>query len=152
RNAYVAVWTIGDVSALASFWRGSPPWTDCVLGPGSRGPLAAGAGGEGGGAGSRRDRELAKSGLHEPHLVRVPADRIVHETGIGPDLDRPVGVRGVNAQDEPQVVRCLLLGELEAVGRGDYDDPLVRADDLPLDELPEDGEGHAGVRAVEHPG
>ena len=54
--------------------------------------------------------------------------------------------------DQPQVVRRLLLRELQPVGGGDHDHALVRADDLPLHELPEGGQGDAGVRAVEHPG
>ena len=58
---------MGDVSALASCWRGSPPWTDWVLGPGSR---ADGGGAGAAGPGSRRDRGVAMrlSGLHEPGL------------------------------------------------------------------------------------
>src|SRR5262245_27594329 len=135
RNAYVAVCTIGDVSALASFCRGSPPWTDWVLGPGSRRrstPLARAGEGAGGGGGSRRCREFAKSGLHEPHLVRVSPNDVVHEAGDRADLHRPVGIRRRQPRYHPQMVRRLLLGELQAVRGGDHDDALVRSDDLAL--------------------
>src|SRR4029079_19404474 len=72
RNAYVAVWTIGAVSELARFSRGSPPCTDWVLGPGSRGgPAAArgaggGAAGGGGGVGGRGGRH---SRIPHPRLL-----------------------------------------------------------------------------------
>ena len=73
-------------------------------------------------------------------------------TQIRRNFDRAIRVCRGDAGDLPKVVRGLLIGEFQTVcGRDDHH-PLVRADDLALDELAQGREGDTGVWAVEHAG
>src|SRR5262245_10596945 len=133
-NVYVAVLTIGSVSALASFARASPPCTAWVLGP----------------AGLRSSADT--SGLQQLDLVRVTLDRVGHRAQVGGGIERAVGILRLDALELSEVIACLLLGELEPVRGRDHDHALLGADHLALDELAEYGERDAGVRIVEHAG
>src|SRR5262245_52611703 len=106
--------TRGGVMEKSPFGRGSPPCTARVEGP-SVSSLTGGLGGRG-------------------HAgVDGPADRVE----LGGELHGEVGVARRHIGQLPTVVAHLELGELEAVGGGDHDDPLVGGDGPSLLQLDE---------------